>query len=173
MTGFQKDWFIVYIRQKVGVVTYFFLNGKVLFSQVGVTTKFSNSMFFKMKKNYNKKNILMIFRYVSFDDFDSMLLSSLIKPVEQKNSVLPWGHNCFAKGPPWSRPRLLRLLLKSPASPPKNKCEVWGWNFLFSILELSRQIHEYFGQPCPCCHCRPNCQIPQGRGIDLEKLSKV
>ena len=73
----------------MGAVTYFFLTGKVLFSQVGVTTKFSNSMFFKIKKNYNKNNILMIFRYVLFDDFDSMLLSSLIKPIEQKNSVLP------------------------------------------------------------------------------------
>ena len=54
---------------------YFFLTSKVLFSQVGVTTKYLNSMFFEM---IFLNNILMIFKYVLFDDFDVMLLSSLL-----------------------------------------------------------------------------------------------
>ena len=35
---------------KEGAVTYFFLTLKVLFSKVGIITKFLNSMFLKLKK---------------------------------------------------------------------------------------------------------------------------
>ena len=49
---------------------------KVQFSKVYVITKFSASMIFKLK-SYIKNNNLMIFNQVFFDDFHSMLQSSL------------------------------------------------------------------------------------------------
>ena len=50
----------------------------VQFSQVDVTTKFCIRCYLYRKlKIYNKNNISMMFKQVLFDDFDSMLLSSL------------------------------------------------------------------------------------------------
>ena len=50
--------------------------------KVDTITKFSDSMIFKLKKNYNK---LMIFKWVLFDDFHSMLLQDLKLPGLIKN----------------------------------------------------------------------------------------
>ena len=43
----EKYVFIVYIHQKAEAVTYFFLTLKVLFSLVGIISKFLNPVFFK------------------------------------------------------------------------------------------------------------------------------
>ena len=64
---------------KAGAVTYFFLTQKVLFSQVGVITKFLNSIIFNF---FNLWNILKMLINVLFDDFQLMLLQDLTKSPE-------------------------------------------------------------------------------------------